>query len=187
MVNESMMLLRKGVPMTLPSGLEVRVRPIDTGLLLSLELPPVLMQVLEESLLGISEGKTTEESVSDQVSQAVTDFRRGVNIYKSGRIYGGIIAGHCFVDPKVVEKDPKDEHEITIAEMQTEDLLALAQIVNVPLAELSTFRFGQGENVESVAAGESGVPDTESGAESDGVGGAPDGINAQPVVDDVSV
>lgn len=183
-------MLRKGVPLALPSGLEVRVKPIDTGMLLSLELPPTLMAILEESLTGINPNENLEqqlgENVEKQVSEALGNFRRGLHYFEVGRAYGGIIAQHCFVMPRVVQgRDPVDESEILIDEISTEDLMALAQIVNVPLMELADFRFGQGEDVESVAASEADVPVTESGDEPEGVGDSTDRKRTKRVVDDV--
>lgn len=167
-------LIRRGVEKTLPSGLVVRLRPVDAGMMLADEkstLPDNLMRVVQAQLAGIQSGKDEKEvrqeliaDVEDSSPQRILDF------YRDMRLYGMAVAKFAVIYPHIVDApNPDSDDEISLNEFPTDDLIAMGRIVGMPLHELESFRFEQGESVEPVSDSENDVPDAEPGSRPDDV------------------
>lgn len=154
-----MKLLREGVEKELPSGLVVRLRPIDAGMILTEKMSEPLQRIVKAHLLGVRPKELDDDGVLDESLTSVT------KIYDSARTFGEFIASKCIVYPRIVEH-PATIDEIALREIGTDDLLVLSQVIGVPLKELSSFRFQQTETVESVSDEQGTTPDTESDTQS---------------------
>ena len=167
--NNYLTILQKGVEKTLPSGLVVRLRPVDTGLILSQKFPENLMKIVNDAFIGIKEGKDEEELKQEQEENMKKIPVQEQTLWISdARKYGEIVARVALVHPRVVD-NPTKEDEISADWLSTDDLMAIGGIVGVPLAELESFPLGQTQNVESVQSGEDDLPDAEPSAEADDV------------------
>lgn len=160
MANEYLQAIRQGVEKTLPSGLVVRLRPIDMGMLLSSDLPEPLMRIVQRHLTGETDSATPTQQAMEDEALTLIQENGAIKTMREMREFGSVIAQQCIVSPKIVE-NPQTDDQIALREIATGDLMALTQIVGMPLRELIPFRFEQTEDVEPVRAGESDVPVTE--------------------------
>ena len=173
-------LMHEGIEKELPSGLVVRLRPVDAGQMLnSNRIPENLMKVVQDSIRGVKEGKdeaetkaAIQEGLEESAKENLKDFNDTVNFYQSIRKYGEAVALHSFIHPKIVD-DPQNENEIRLDWLPTDDCIALASWVGVPLSKLESFRFQTLADVEPVQSGETNLPDTEQGVRDESVSEEP--------------
>lgn len=172
---EYLRIMRYGVEKELPSGLKVRLRPVDQGMLLNNKknLPDNLMYIVNKQIKGVKDGRDQKE-IQDEVLNAIDDIeKKGLEAdpekveitaqwYADTRLFGQAAAYYMVIWPKIVD-EPQDDDEIHIEWFSTPDLLALAQLVGVPLQALESFRFGQDNSMAPVQPGEGDVSNAESG------------------------
>lgn len=167
--NNFFKLLQQGVEKELPSGLIVRVRPIDSGQLLTdKRIPDSLMRVVQKQLVGIQENKDQEEVAQQIESELKAEMKDNVqttiDLYEDIRLFGEAVAIHSVVYPKIVvelkEGQVLEDNEMLLSWFPTDDLIAFGQLVGVPLKDLQSFRFRKNTDVESVQSSKSDLPNT---------------------------
>lgn len=186
-------ILRHGIEKELPSGLVVRIRPIDTGVLLTSNMiPENLMAIVRKQIIGIEKGQDEIEvaqKISDDVKAEVgNDAQKTLDFYNSARAYGEAVARVCIVYPKVVD-DPKNDDEMAASWLSTDDCFAFGALPGVPLKEMENFSFIAASTLALVQSDEAGA-DSKSGDQSEAVvtqSPVADELPAAPLVSDVSV
>lgn len=178
---EYLRIMRYGVEKELPSGLKVRLRPVDQGMLLNNKknLPDNLMYIVNKQIKGVKDGRDQKE-VQDEVLGAINDVeKKGLEAdpenverisqwYADTRLFGQAVAYYMVIWPKIVD-EPQNDDEINIEWFGTPDLIALGTLVGVPLQNLESFRFGENNSMAPVQPGEGDVSNAESGVSDESV------------------
>lgn len=165
---DSWEIFYNGVEKELPSGLVVRLRPVDSGQLLTdKSIPESLMRMVRQQLIGIQNFKDEDEvkqETADEIKRLENEIRddanKRVQLYADMRSFGEAVALNSFIHPKIVEHATKPG-EIQLNWIPTNDLIALGQWPGVPFKELESFRFKTFDDVESVQSSEGDLQDTE--------------------------
>lgn len=171
MSNDYVKALQQGVEKELPSGMVVRLRPVDSSILLGQDLPKPLMQIVEKHM-GVARSAATAAADAQSEEAAALEIVRengAVQTMLDMRAFGAVVARSCFVYPKVVE-NPSGDNEISADWMSTEDLIAITKIIGMPLVHLIPFRFIEDKSLEPVRPVEVSLSATEPGAEPERMG-----------------
>lgn len=148
--------LSAGAEITLPDGLQVRVRPVDSRILLSGEYNDELMGIVNRHILGMpgEKGEGGADAARDELQQQLED-------HMEFQKFAELIAKHCIVYPTLVEGDPQSDDEFPISAFSTVNLMFLPKLIDLPLVELARFCQEQNQLMERILNGESDLPATE--------------------------
>jgi len=163
-------LMQNGLEKELPSGLKVRLRPVDSGQILSSKrIPENLLVTVHRMMEDVKGGVDETEAALNAVRENTDgEFSKQANLYVDMRAYGEAVALHCFIEPRIVE-DPKNENEIRLDWLPTEDCIELGNWVGVAFKQLESFRFKTKAELESLQSGKTNLPDAESGLRNESV------------------
>lgn len=134
-----------GETIRLPSGNVATLRPVPLDqLMLSGKIPDLLTPIAARSLWA----ETDTGSIADQVETA-KGFAELINL----------IVPLAVLRPHIVD-DPQSDDEISLADIDFSDKIAIFQLATGGSQTLSLFRKGQEANVEPVLDGENVRPAT---------------------------
>lgn len=134
-----------GETVTLPSGNVATLRPVALDMLIaSGKLPDLLTPIAAKSLWT----ETDTSTIADQVETA-KGFAELINL----------IVPLAVLRPHIVD-DPQSDDEISLADIDFSDKIAIFQLATGGSQTLSLFRKGQEANVEPVLDGENVRPAT---------------------------
>lgn len=160
--------MAEGEWLTLPSGLEVRVRPVDSAVLLQGKYPSELMAIVRQHIAGRTQ---TEQEILDALSES----DQTLQLFESSRQWGEVLAKEVVLEPKLVDGDPENESQMSVQLISTSDLGFLSSLINLPLARLHPFCLKQNARMELVFAGKDDADDALGGNGAEGDGAAVDG------------
>lgn len=155
--------LAEGQEIILPSGLEVRIKPVDSAVLLNGSFPAEITALVKQYMTFRTDENAAERTPDEQIES-----------FHSNRAFGELIAKNVVVYPKLVDKVGKGDDEFPVAAVETGDLVFLQGLINLPLAKLAIFCRKQNALMERVFSGEDveahpveALRDEAAGAESD--------------------
>lgn len=133
-LSEWRMKRNAGEAITLPSGLDVRVRNVAlTDLAATGNIPAPLFAMVDKA--------------QDDKKIAAEDFKQFGELMD-------ILAKACLIDPKHVDQpDIDSEHEINVAELSFDDKMTIFNWANREAVQVEKFRTEQGEPVDAVQPG----------------------------------
>lgn len=155
---EFLQQVQVGIEIVLPSGLEVSVRPVDSSMILNMEVNDVLMDVVSRHIAGKPVIDNTDDLSKEDIAR----------LSKVTREFGELVARQAIVKPKLVDEYTGAPDTFPMKEMPDGDLQTLTYAMNVPLLHLKEFFRRQAEAVESVYAGEKHGESAVGGDGSDG-------------------
>jgi len=139
-----------GIEVVLPSGLEVRVRPVTALAILDLDYPDELTEMVNRHAAG-------KPIIDTDETRSIADTRKAA---KLGRQFNEMIAKEVIAYPKLVnDADYKGaKGTFPISKMQDIDLGRIQFSINVPLMHLKEFFRREAEAVELIYISQSDEP-----------------------------
>lgn len=152
---EYLQALSVGAEMTFPDGLQARVKPVDSRILLSGEYNDELMGIVNRHILGMpGEKGEGREDAKNELQQQLED-------HLEFQKFAELLAKHCVVYPKLVDGDPQSPDEFPMSAFSTVNLMFLPKLIDLPLVKLAPFCQEQNRLMERILNGESDLPATE--------------------------
>lgn len=151
-----------GAEVTLPSGLVVHVKPVNSDLLLRGKYPDALMEVIRKNLLGSNTGKSAEEVGKDLDEQG-----KLMETYDATIEWLHLVARNAIISPKLVEQADYTgaDDEIPMDALARDDFYWLGGLLDVPLSRLFSVCKQQNDAMERLFNGESNPSDARSAPE----------------------